>query len=165
MTDETPTTYMGERTLTSTHVNGHTIISIGDRHMVHAGTHQPGEDHGHVVHSTQESLEAAVAWAREQEASGPEQTTIEQAWAKWASAALSPEAPLQQRVSMKTAFMCGAGVMLGQVLTADAIPQDSVLGQRIVALGDELAAFMRMIEAGMSARQRADAEAMRGRRN
>jgi hypothetical protein len=155
----TDTTYTSVAKMFSTHTQGHTIVSVGDRHIVHAGLHEPGADHGPILHEA-DKLDDAVLWVSERAAQP--QLTMEQLWASWATAALPSSASLQQRASMKTAFMSGAATMLGQILSSGQIPRDSDVGQSCERLGGQLAEFMRIIQSGIEVRQRHDAEQMMG---
>lgn len=67
--------------------------------------------------------------------------SILKSWDEWSARALPADAPVNQRVSMKTAFMCGAAIALREVIEAQDQPT------RIQLLGAEIQQFIALFNA------------------
>ena len=64
--------------------------------------------------------------------------SIIKAWEEWSRAALPENAPINQRVAMKTAFMCGAAVAITATIEAQDQPTSLTL------MAEELQEFVTM---------------------
>ena len=79
---------------------------------------------------------------------------LESAWLDWSAAALPPQAPLAQRASMRTAFMCGAACLLSGMTECDT-PEK--FDAHVAAATEELVQFMAVLHEGMKVRIAHDA--------
>ena len=75
---------------------------------------------------------------------------LEKAWAEWSAVALPQHAPLQQRASMRTAFMCGAACVLSAVMRENSSEEETQ--EYIKSVSRELLQFMAVLHEGMRIR-------------